>query len=107
MQLLATVSQKQKNVMAALLDAEPFGARNVRLDLLSLDLMGRGALFIAVLQRRHTIAVERHVDVGRIRLQALPNHQHGLAMLVSARAQKRDVGCYGYISSNFLPGEME
>ena len=36
--------------------------------------MGRGALFIAILQRRQTIAVERHVGISRIRLQALANH---------------------------------
>src|ERR1700730_5954057 len=75
--------------------------------LLSLDLMSRRALFIAVLQRRQAITVERHVGINRIRVQALAHHEHGLAMLVSACAQERDVGCQTGVALNFLPGEME
>src|SRR4029077_4953156 len=91
-QILATVSQKQINEIAALFDAHPFGPRNVRLCLLSLDLTSRGSLFIAVLQRRHAIAVERHVGINGIRVEALAHHQHRLPMLVSAFAQERDFG---------------
>ena len=69
--------------------------------------MSRRALFIAVLQRRQAIAVERHVGINGIRVQALAHHQHGLAMLVSAFAQERDVGRQTGVALNSLPGEME
>src|ERR1700687_6471729 len=69
--------------------------------------MSRRALCSAVLQRRQALAVERHVGINGIRVQALAHHQHGLAMLVSAFAQEPDVGCQTGVALNFLPGEME
>ena len=51
--------------------------------------------------------MERYVSVGRIRIEALAEHQHRLAMLVPAAAQERDVGRQRDITGDFLPDELE
>ncbi len=48
-----------------------------------------------------------HVDIGRVRLERLPEHQPRLAMLLRARALNLDASGECRISTHGLPGETE
>ena len=50
------------------------------------------ALGVAELQRGQAVAVERGVDVGRVGVEVLADHQARLAMRLLALADERDVG---------------
>ena len=64
-------------------------------------------LRVAELQRGKAFAVQRHIDVGRIGIEALPDHEHGLAMRIAALLGKCDVCRQRNISADLLPGKLE
>src|ERR1700676_3381107 len=73
--------------LATLFEPNPTRCRDVRL-----HLMGVGARGVAKLQRGESVAVACNVDRGRVAVESLPNHEHGLAMVVALVADEGDVG---------------
>ena len=69
--------------------------------------MRGGALLLAGLQRGQSAAVQRHVGIGGIGLQALPDHEYGFAVRISACSEKGDIGSKCYIAGDLLPGEVQ
>ena len=90
--------QVHHHVFAPLDDAEPPGRRHVGLHFVRGSPPG-----LAKLQRRQPVAVQGDVDVGRIGLQALADHQARLAMLFPASADKRNVGRQREVARSLLP----
>jgi hypothetical protein len=72
-----------------------------------LNLVRSLALSIAILQRSQSIAVQRYVGIHGIGVKILPQHQHGLAMLVAAAAEERNIGRQRNITGSLLPSELE
>src|SRR5262249_31610146 len=55
------------------------------------NVVGGRAFLVAVLQGRRSVPVEHHIDVGGIRIQTLPHHEHRLSMPAYTRADERDI----------------
>ena len=53
------------------------------------------------------LAVDRDIDIGRIRVQALTDHQAGLAMCIHTAADERHIRREGKIALSFLPGKVK
>ena len=84
--VLPGVTHPQIKAIAALFEAQPPWRRHIGLDLLCCR-----SLLIAKLERRQSVSMQRNVGVGRIRVQTLPDHQHGFPMIVSTVARQRDI----------------
>ena len=98
----AGLGQRHVNVVSALRDAQASGRGNVRL-----NLVRDGAFLVTELERGQAAGVERHVGVGRVRIQALAEDQHCLLVFVSAGVRKRNVGRQCNVAGNFLPHEVK
>ena len=75
-QLSIRARNKRIEIVAALLQPHPLRPDHIRLHLVIIRACG-----IAKLQRRQPIAMPRNIDCRRIPIQALPYHQHRLAMV--------------------------
>ena len=84
-----------------------FEADAVRGGFGGLDLMGVVAGGVAELERGEAVAVEGDVDGGRAGIEALADHQDGLAVLVAAGTDEVDVGGEAEIAGGLLPDELE
>ena len=71
------------NVIAPFCDTQSSGAGQIRL-----DLSRERSLFIAILQRGHSNAVQRHVGIHGIRVEALPEHQYCFLMRISGGSRE-------------------
>jgi len=77
-------------------------------NLVGVKLLGRGSgLLFAVLQRRHADTMDMDGNLLRPHIQALADHQHGLAMLgwrvAVGGGRKTDIGGENHIARHFLP----
>src|SRR5579872_894352 len=91
-----------RKLIAALGNAHAFWRPKMRN-----NLMRHIPLFQPVLQRGQSVPMARHIHVGRIRVQALADHEHRFAMGVSARVQKRDVRRQGHVAADLPPRKLE
>ena len=51
--------------------------------------------------------MEGDIDVRRVGVERLADHQHGLAVRIGAGAEERDVGRKDEVAGGFLPRKME
>ena len=78
------------------------GAGKIRL-----NLSRERSLFVAILQRGHPNPVQRHVGIDGIRVEALPQHQHGLLVRISGGGGKRNVSGQSDITRDLLPDKLK
>ncbi len=69
--------------------------------------MGECASLGTELQGGHSVAVPGDIDVGRIRVQTLAEHQYRLAMFIAAGAEEADIGGEHGIARNLFPDKLE
>jgi hypothetical protein len=69
--------------------------------------MSDGAFFIASLYGREAVAMQRGVDVWRIGIQSLADHQDTFAMSFASSSEKSNIGCQSYIASYLFPNELK
>ena len=99
----ASVSgERHVNIIAALGNPQPLRGGEVRL-----NLPRDRALLVAKLQRGQPARVQGHVDINRIGVQTLAQHQRRFLVLVSSLSQERDVGRQGHVSRHFLPHKLK
>src|ERR1700722_11676192 len=48
-----------------------------------------------------------YIDVDRMGIKRLTNHQHGFAVRIALFADKVDVGTYGHVAGHFFPNVVE
>ncbi len=89
-------------ILPTLLNPQPFRRGNVRL-----NFMRSGTLRIAELQRGQPISMKRSIRVGRIRVQALPDHQNRFTVRLLALPNKRHFRSQRNIPGDFLPDKVE
>ena len=81
---------------------QPLRGRDVRL-----NLVRGGTLGLAELQRGQPVAVQRGINIGRVGIQALADHQARLAMRLGTGAEECDVGRQREVARSLLPGVVE
>ena len=69
--------------------------------------MRKCAFGFAELERSQAIAVQGNVDVGRIRIEILAQHEARFSMLIGAGFEKRNVGREREIAAGFGEAEMK
>src|SRR6267154_2515884 len=72
-----------------------------------LNLMREAAGRFTKLERSQSVTVNGDVEVGRIGLEALADHQAGLAMSVAPGAEPLDGAAQSDVSRDALPDKME
>ena len=95
-------SDRDRDVVALLLDPHPPRSTDVRADLTS-----QAALCLAVLEGGEAVGVDHRIDVGRIGIKALTDQERGLTVRMAAGADKADVGCQRNVAFGALPDKME
>ena len=89
--------QRHVDVIAPLCDTQSSGARKDSTEFLASSLPFRREIAV---QSFH--AVQGHVGVDGIRVEALPEHQHGLLMRISGGGGKRNVSGQGDVPEIFF-----
>ena len=84
-----------------------FEAHALRGKIGGLDVFCLRAFFFTILQRGEAVAVQRGVDVNRIGVERLANHQHAFAMRIAAEAVESNLGADADVARHFFPGELE
>src|ERR1035438_4613591 len=90
------------DVVAALLDAYAMRSLAVGFYLVCVPIDG-----VAVLQGGEAVAVTGNIDVDRMRIKRLTNHQHGFAVRIALVAGEVYVGTQGHVAGHIFPNVVE
>src|SRR5271166_4024201 len=102
MEVFALAGYQDVSELATLYNARSAGRRNI-----GLDLMSDGAFFIASLDGSEAIAMQRRVDVWRVGIKTLADHQNTFAMRSAAGFEKSNVSAQSDISRHLFPNELK
>jgi len=72
-----------------------------------MNLARHRTFLVAKLQRSHAAGMQSYIGINRIRIQSLPQHQHGFLVLIAAFVQKRNVSGQSHVARYFLPYELK
>src|SRR5260370_34086543 len=98
----ARIREPKGKILTAFSDPWALGCGNVGLNFVR----GRAFLF-AILQRCQAAAMESHVRIRRLHVQAWADHQYCLTVFVHSFAKKRNVRCQRDVTRHFLPRKLE
>ena len=99
---LALFGQEHVDVLAPFFNPQSLGRGDVRLN------FARGRTFFgAILKRRQPIAMQRHIRIGRICVEALADQQASFAVRILPDAAERDFSLKSNVARYSLPYEMK
>src|SRR5882762_4990014 len=102
MKFTVRTRQRHREICTALLNPQTPRSR-----FMGLNLMRPCTLLLAILQRSQPAPMQGQVSIRGVSVEALPHHQHRLAMLVHPFADKGNVRRQRHVTRNLFPYKLK